>query len=483
MAPLAQPRQRHTATVLADGTVLFTGGWARGVGDLRSVERYDPRTGAVATVGDLLRARSYHTATALPDGSVLVVGGTTDDVAELSSAELVDATCGFRRLPVTVTAVGDMAFGRAHHVAVPVLGDGHVLILGGIAADGPVPNAELYDPVTRTFSPVMSLLGTLRGATAVRLGDAADAKCWSSDGATRAQWLYDPATGTATSAASLPAARDGQVRAATGWPRPARRRHGLRGYRDAGHDPRLRIRSRTPSRPGRAWPLVCARGPRPTQLPDGRDLHRGWDGPDGEWLATAELFDPASRDADTRHRGPGERGDSTVSGLGSGDVVVAGGTDGRQTLAALDILRPMRQPPRPPVAATVVMRVKPACDQARVLTGRGGHGLPVTGSNGTLATTRVRTLRPGDRLTVDVAASGGRLLQIPAARVLPTTAGTASGRSTGRPSVAGSRRRSWWAAPKRSRLTRRCSIGPIRSGSRRWRSTMSPVDEQGDRTG
>ena len=113
--------------------------------------------------------------------------------------------------------------------------------------------------------------------------------------------------------------------------------------------------------------------------------------------------DPASGSLAPATAVPGERGDSTLSGLASGDVVVAGGTDGHQTLADLDLLRPVVSA----TTTTVVLRVKPACDQARVLTGRGIHGLPMTGRAGATDTTTIRQLDPGDRVRVDVEPTAG----------------------------------------------------------------------------
>ena len=401
VGPLAHARHRHTATVLADGSVLLIGGWAHGVGDLGSMERYDPRTGTVAAAGDLLQARSYHTATLLPDGSVLVAGGMTNDTAGLTSAELVTPSTD-PTTPATVVAVGDMAFGRAHHVAVPVLGDGHVLILGGVTTDGPVPNAELYDPVTRTFSPVISLLGALNGATALRLGDAADAKVLVSGGATGAQLLYDPVASVATPVASLPRARydhaaallpDGRVLLIGGTDSEDIVTLGTTLIWDPATD------TVSPGPDLVTGPRAAASA---TSLPDGRIYIAGGTGSDGEWLATAELYDPATGSLVPATAVPGERGDSTVSGLGSGDLLVAGGTDGQQSLAALDLLRPSTLPVSPPLSLTATMRVKPACTGAQVLAGRGVHGLPITDSGGSMRATKVKTMRPGDRVTVDV---------------------------------------------------------------------------------
>ncbi len=76
-----------------------------------------------------------------------------------------------------------------------------------------------------------------------------------------------------------------------------------------------------------------------------------------------------------------------------------------QTLGSLDLLRPA---PIPVAAATpVVLRVRPGCTQALVLRGHGPHGLPENGATGTLDTTKVVALQPGDRVTVDRVPSAG----------------------------------------------------------------------------
>ena len=82
---MIQPRAHHTATLLPNGTVLVLGGTqimppvgggaAPAPVSLDSTEIYDPAKGAFHTAGKLLIARDSHSATLLANGTVLVAGG------------------------------------------------------------------------------------------------------------------------------------------------------------------------------------------------------------------------------------------------------------------------------------------------------------------------------------------------------------------------------------------------------------------------
>src|SRR5258705_7980378 len=79
IADLNQPRAEHTATLLANGTVLVAGGRDTAGQPLASAEIYDLATGGYTLLASPLPAAVWsHTATRLDDGTVLIAGGTGD---------------------------------------------------------------------------------------------------------------------------------------------------------------------------------------------------------------------------------------------------------------------------------------------------------------------------------------------------------------------------------------------------------------------
>ena len=148
-----------TATLLQNGKVLITGGSSTAFGNIdsaiySSAELYDPVTGTFSKTGSMGSARTDHTATLLADGEVLITGGmgcspsrscshvSGSAIEQLASAELYDpSTAKFSR-------TGSMSASRAYGTAT-ILTDGRVLVAEG--ADGPTQTAELYDPKTGKF--------------------------------------------------------------------------------------------------------------------------------------------------------------------------------------------------------------------------------------------------------------------------------------------------------------------------------------------
>jgi N-acetylneuraminic acid mutarotase len=189
-------RSQHTATLLQDGRVLVVGG--RGTpGALDSAELYDPATGRWTVTGRMSMPRVMHTATLLADGKVLVAGGISDagppDFGVTATAELYDPVTG------TWSPTGSMRAARFWYAATR-LQDGRVLVAGGADPEN-VGTAELYDARSGTWSPAGKLqiaryghaMTTLADGSALIVGGSNDGDLTSTLGA--AAELFDPASG------------------------------------------------------------------------------------------------------------------------------------------------------------------------------------------------------------------------------------------------------------------------------------------------
>jgi N-acetylneuraminic acid mutarotase len=80
-----RPRRFFAAAAVTGGAVAIGGEPIGESGAIAHVERYDSAAKSWAAVAPLRRARRHHTATTLADGSVLVVGGADPDAAEQPS--------------------------------------------------------------------------------------------------------------------------------------------------------------------------------------------------------------------------------------------------------------------------------------------------------------------------------------------------------------------------------------------------------------
>jgi hypothetical protein len=151
---MLNPRFWHTATLLADGTVLLAGGgiassfitspenvttWF----EVSRDERFIPVTGQREVTAPMSIRRYRHTATLLPDGTVLVAGGnfyveTRTPYIQIPAQDSLVSTERYQPLPVRPdgTAGGSwtneakLVEARAGHTAT-LLRDGTVLVAGG----------------------------------------------------------------------------------------------------------------------------------------------------------------------------------------------------------------------------------------------------------------------------------------------------------------------------------------------------------------
>jgi hypothetical protein len=147
-------RESHTATFLTDGTVLITGGHKGRRATIKiysSAEIYNPSTGQFIETGSMNIIRHKHDAILLADGTVLITGGSDerDYDGVYKSSEIYHPD-----LRIFKTA-SNMKSPRFKHYGTSVLlPNGNVLISGGT-----VP-AEIFHVVKNQFEIVE---GNLKG--------------------------------------------------------------------------------------------------------------------------------------------------------------------------------------------------------------------------------------------------------------------------------------------------------------------------------
>jgi hypothetical protein len=221
--------------------------------------------------------RAAHTATLLPDGKVLIAGGFreegTSEIA-IASAEIFDPVTN------TFTVTSDMNEPRNGHTAT-LLPNGKVLLAGGWNQQGRTATAELYDPRTGSFEYTGSLMAPRQGLTATLLENG-QVLIAGGDSARNTPQLpaeiYDPATETFAPIGNL---REGRF----------------------GHTATL--------------------------LTDGKVLLVGGTSGNDHILASAEIYDPETRQFTSTSDANVVRYKHTAVLLKDGNVLILGGADQR----------------------------------------------------------------------------------------------------------------------------------------------------------
>ncbi len=143
---LAVPRRGHAATVLADGRILFSGGFATAgaVPALSGAEIFNPAVpgngGVVAA--PMAEARGNHTGSLVDGTRVLVTGGSGTSTGQpFSTSEIYNPALN------AWSSSGAMTVPRTGHQAT-VVGSGWLAVTGGSNAASPlgVDNAESWTP-------------------------------------------------------------------------------------------------------------------------------------------------------------------------------------------------------------------------------------------------------------------------------------------------------------------------------------------------
>jgi len=130
VAPMSRARRHHQATLLADGTVLVTGGTLASddlVQSVYSAERYDPVANTWTSLASMsVSRRRDSVALLLPDGRVLCAGGGDGTPgSELhANAEIFEPPYLFLGpRPVITAAPANIVYGSTFSVDTPAAGD------------------------------------------------------------------------------------------------------------------------------------------------------------------------------------------------------------------------------------------------------------------------------------------------------------------------------------------------------------------------
>ena len=346
-------RSDATATLLNNGMVLIAGGIASGA-YLTDAELYNPATGSFTATGSLNTARYLHSATLLNNGTVLIAGGY-NSIGFLTSAEIYNPTTG------TFTATGSMNTARRLFVAT-LLQSGKVLVAGGAGATDPLQAesaAELYDPVTGTFSPTGSLNVARRLTSGTLLDNGMVLVVGGVNGTTTLQSaeLYNPATGAFTFTGSLNVARsyqsatllnNGKVLIA-GGEAPSGSSFSPLSSAEL-YDPAAGTFTLTGSLNAARTDAVA------TLLNNGTVLITGgviFSGSSDVALSTAEIYDPVAGTFATTGPLNAARADQTATLLPDGTTLVAGGFNTNGALASAELYEPASLTPAGLTAITV----------------------------------------------------------------------------------------------------------------------------------
>ena len=310
-------RYFHTATRLADGKVLVTGGYSTSLGYLSTAEIYNPATGSFSPTAPLSTPRYGHTATLLPNGKVLIAGGYSPYLGYLSSAELYDPATGI------FSPAGGMAFSRYVHEAT-LLQDGRVLITGGYGS-GPQ-TAELYDPATGLFSFAASMSLGRGQHQATRLSDGR--VLVTGGGGSPLAEIYNPASGIFTATGSLLLPRYYEHTATL---LPSGKVLIVGGYTPSGYGILAELYDPASGVFSAAGTLAVGRAyHEATLLPNGKVLLTGGYSPS---LQIVELYDPVSGTFSSEPSLAVPRGLHTATLLADGRVLVAGGYNSYNNLS------------------------------------------------------------------------------------------------------------------------------------------------------
>lgn len=177
-------RRGHAQLTLDDGRIAVIGGVGGGfAAPTRAIHAYDPKKGTYSPMAELGVGRSFHAAYSLGSGAILVVGGQ-DKEGPLKSIEVCDA--GAKRCRVLPRSV---ARDRA---AVAPVGQGDVLIAGGVTQRAMGATEVIYNPGKGEFKPTGAMAKRRNGHTLTALSDGRVLAIGGEKSAAGSAEVYDP---------------------------------------------------------------------------------------------------------------------------------------------------------------------------------------------------------------------------------------------------------------------------------------------------
>lgn len=195
---LSDARVGHSATLLTTGEVLVAGGASDAAisSALASTELFDPVTGTVSSGPALVQPRARHLAFSYSTAAgeqVVLAGGVSANTAAgpqlLSSAELFDVAAN------TVSALPGALPAAQLDAEAARLDTGSFLVVSGEGANGPA-GAAVYDPATKSFSPVTMVASRSGAAVASKGREVLVAGGQSAVGVEDTSEVFDSATKT-----------------------------------------------------------------------------------------------------------------------------------------------------------------------------------------------------------------------------------------------------------------------------------------------
>jgi galactose oxidase-like protein/Kelch motif protein len=275
------------------------------------------------------RAHAAATATLLPNGKVLIAGGAGSGVIPppIGSVELYDPASN-SYAPAASTPTMNQARFAATATLLP---NGKVIIAGGFAPSGSLSSVELYDPASNSFASAASLpaMNTARSnatATLLLSGKVLIAGGGGNSGPLDSVELYDPVTNSfAASTPLMNEPREG----ATATLLPNGKVLIAGGVGNSGPLGSVELYDPVANSFAASTPLMNEPrvGATATLLPNGKVLIAGGGGNSGP-LGSVELYDPASSSFAPAASLPAmntARSNATATLLPNGKVPVAGG--------------------------------------------------------------------------------------------------------------------------------------------------------------